>query len=545
MDLTYIAKGARRERDLQLDFSRLTVARPLQTSLKLAFEGAFGHLRCTTLKQNYYGVKTLCTYLCDTVGEDTSALERQVLQGFSDWLAASGRKGGTNQSTLNVVRSLLVFAARQNLPGIPSDIDANVWGFRRTEPVATVAIDEALKKRILEACQQEIIETESRFAAGIQAMQLVNEGTESELGRMLIDILTVGQGKYANKSQLRKRMPGLVQRMSSFGYKLVYAHLFLMQKDLFPFYLAIVADTGGNPDALHKASRECFIPHPTKSDHVLFVWQKARAHSEQFVGYHAKREWTAAGIARKLLVLTENLVPLAPPEERDTLFLGMSPGGNVGRCCTQLLHTNLGQFRTKYGLEAFTFKQFRHLAALTAYESRGFAIDAQERLNHRSLGVTHHYLNSPEIHARHQKTIVHFAGLLESSARTSAQEASPERLAPQPAETVFGFNCKDPFAGIAPGSQRGQACNQFFGCSTCPGAVVVLDDPKVIARLLKTADHLRSERRRATSEGWLLRFDQLWGMTLSVLEMDVLPLVTPEMRKLGEQQVAPKLPRLE
>ena len=115
----------------------------------------------------------------------------------------------------------------------------------------------------------------------------------------------------------------------------------------------------------------------------------------------------------------------------------------------------------------------------------------------------------------------------------------------QLATTLFGFDCKDPFAGTAEGSHIGEACGRFFSCSTCPGAVVVLDSPHVVAKLLATTEHLRNERARASAEGWAPRFQVLYGPTLTILERDLLPLITDDLKALAQREYTPPLPRLE
>lgn len=525
------------------DFALLPVGKQLQTSLRRGFESHFGHLQTTTQKQNFSAVRIFCLYLSER-DKGVDALRRDELQGFVEWLAKSNRKNNTNQSVLNVVKSLLAYLVRQRLPGIPIGLDENVAGFAREQPTPTDSLPPALKPRVLDACRGEIEQIEARMQKGANEMRLAMEGGSSELGAVLSALLELSPG-YVKKADVARRSPSLARRVKALGgFRAVYSYLFLTHQDLLPFYLAIVVETGGNPEAIHEAPRDCFVEHD-RTRLVWFVWHKKRGHREQATPGPLDKEWSVAGVARKLLVLNENLVGLARPRDRRSLFLAMS-AREVGRSCTQLLHEYLKQFRTRHSLPPFTFKEFRSVVAENMYLAGGIE-DAAETLNHRHSKTTQRYVNTSSIRAENERAVVRYAGLLESAARLKVAPPSidAETHPARPAETVFGFGCKDPLSGIAQGSKKGTTCEQFFGCSTCSGAIVILDDPKVVAKLRATAAHLRKERSRAAAEGWLLRFQALWEVTLRVLELDLLPLITDEMHALASQQIVPALPRLE
>jgi len=82
---------------------------------------------------------------------------------------------------------------------------------------------------------------------------------------------------------------------------------------------------------------------------------------------------------------------------------------------------------------------------------------------------------------------------------------------------MFGFDCKDPFAGVAPGTRRGELCTNFLGCFTCPNAVITADAAS-LARLLQARDHLRA----ATSYLHPARWEAIYGPPLRILEEDIL-----------------------
>jgi len=82
---------------------------------------------------------------------------------------------------------------------------------------------------------------------------------------------------------------------------------------------------------------------------------------------------------------------------------------------------------------------------------------------------------------------------------------------------MFGFDCKDPFAGVAPGTRPGELCTHFLGCFTCPNAVVT-GDPACLARLLQAREHLRAASQHLHPARW----EAVYAPSLRILEEDIL-----------------------
>jgi hypothetical protein len=83
---------------------------------------------------------------------------------------------------------------------------------------------------------------------------------------------------------------------------------------------------------------------------------------------------------------------------------------------------------------------------------------------------------------------------------------------------MFGFDCKDPFAGVAPSTQRGELCTNFMGCFTCPNAIIP-SDPGTVARLLQARDHLQAAAATLHPARW----EAVYAPQLRILEEDILP----------------------
>jgi hypothetical protein len=83
---------------------------------------------------------------------------------------------------------------------------------------------------------------------------------------------------------------------------------------------------------------------------------------------------------------------------------------------------------------------------------------------------------------------------------------------------MFGFDCRDAFAGVAPGTRRGELCTNFLGCFTCPNAVITADASS-LARLLQAREHLRA------ASGYVhpARWEAIYAPPMRILEEDILP----------------------
>ena len=96
--------------------------------------------------------------------------------------------------------------------------------------------------------------------------------------------------------------------------------------------------------------------------------------------------------------------------------------------------------------------------------------------------------------------------------------------------SMFGFDCKDPLAGIATGTRPGELCTNFLGCFTCPNAIIT-GDAASLAQLCQARDHLRA----AASAIHPARWQALYAPLLRILEQDILP-------RFSEKELAAAVP---
>jgi hypothetical protein len=148
--------------------------------------------------------------------------------------------------------------------------------------------------------------------------------------------------------------------------------------------------------------------------------------------------------------------------------------------------------------------------------------------NHVHLSTTVRYVQTPEVQAQHRSRMAAlqqaFIGHIERAAASASQRrpVKPRGYrSPVPGGEVvsmFGFGCKDPFAGAAAGTHPGELCTNFMGCFTCPNAIIT-PDPPTLARLLQARDHMRAAAALLHPARW----QAFYAPQLRILEEDILP----------------------
>jgi hypothetical protein len=185
------------------------------------------------------------------------------------------------------------------------------------------------------------------------------------------------------------------------------------------------------------------------------------------------------------------------------------------------------RFIERHHLSPFDLSAIRPSVLTAVYRVSGDLREVKEVANHAQISTTAGYVRGPEVEHENQLRISAlqgaYLGSVEGSSAVSALTTaghgpSSERSALSGrAVSMFGFDCKDPFAGTAPGTRSGEMCMHFLGCFTCPNAVITAD-PASLARLLQARDHLRAASNYLHPARW----DAIYAPQLRILEEDVL-----------------------
>jgi hypothetical protein len=230
---------------------------------------------------------------------------------------------------------------------------------------------------------------------------------------------------------------------------------------------------------------------------------------------------------RELLEWSAGLRRHAPPTLRDALFLFKGVRG-VSAFTSALAKTVIRRdFRVRHGLAHFALASIRPTVLGSFYRASGDLHQVKRLANHAQISTTIRYVEGPEVQAEHQRRVASLQSAFIGHIERRVVPASAVRPAPPsplhsipagPAVSMFGFDCKDPLAGLAPGTHRGELCTSFLGCFTCPNAVIT-PDPASLARLLQARDHLRQAAQTVHPARW----EALYAPPLRILEQDLLP----------------------
>ncbi|MGN4117214.1 tyrosine-type recombinase/integrase [Burkholderia gladioli] len=514
-----------------LDFSELKLSYRMTHALQVAFETECGHLAVETQRQVWRCCKKLSMFMQDEGLGRKMPLPSDMLLRFRIWLEKTALCNATKQSILNVGISIVTASSRIDPGIVSSGFRLDVRSFERGAPKPSPALSEQSMKQVLQACYEEISAIEQRLTAGRSLLDDCKgdaDKTRREVMRRFVALTGNGIPKRRDVIAMGKVFLRQVDALG--GVRAIISQLHVTARDILPFYLAILAQTSGNAMAILDIGCDCIRDHPLRADIASVVWSKPRSQREQKADFSIAHRWSAPNLINRLKALNDPLRPWLGERFSDRLFVAYC-NGRVAVPCVQLFHIMLDEFIREHKLEHFDFKQLRKTGATIIFRETGDVRVVKERLNHRSTTTTRRYIDEPLLREVHDQLIHRFQGELISMsmnsrlhARATDQRASISR---NPSETVFGFLCRDPLAGLAKGSVRGQLCEHFQQCATCPGAIVPLDDPKIVARLLDSLDQLRSRRADAEVEGWVRRFDLLYGATISILQNEIIQKVGP------------------
>ncbi|MNI03674.1 hypothetical protein D3C73_565770 [compost metagenome] len=236
---------------------------------------------------------------------------------------------------------------------------------------------------------------------------------------------------------------------------------------------------------------------------------------------------------RKLQKWTDLIRYKCDERFKDNVFICHYTSGHrrAGVPCMQMMHVMLNLFIENNELPNFDFRDIRVSGAQSHHRAGNSLEAAKRRLNHTSILTTQLYTPLEDRALSHAKIIREFQGELvkKSMAYGDTAESNLIGISGIENQTVFGFSCKDPFGGIASGSIKGKRCLHFGSCSTCPGALVVLDDVNVIAKILAAKEALENAKKESQRLGWSLRYEKLYAPTLHIIVHDILPSVLPEI----------------
>ena len=232
-------------------------------------------------------------------------------------------------------------------------------------------------------------------------------------------------------------------------------------------------------------------------------------------------------MVREIIEWTAPLRAQAKAADRNRLFLFRATRGIRAFSPSTVNAVLPGSFLTRHDVPRFSLASIRASVLTTFYRSSGDLRQVKAIANHAQISTTIGYIAGPHLGAQNRLRVATlqnaFLGHIEHPSQkvpappTILPRAASPVSAPSRVTSMFGFDCKDPFAGVAPGTRPGELCTHFLGCFTCPNAVVT-GDPACLARLLQARGHLRAASQHLHPARW----EAVYAPSLRILEEDIL-----------------------
>jgi site-specific recombinase XerD len=528
------ADSPRRLGGTVIDFSTLGLPPSVSCALAEAFWNQVGARSEPTVRAYWYHLRVFGRFVAETqaVGH-LNDVDSVLLVRYIEWLNRErGQDGapwskGTRYSTYTTLRTLLRWLqrCRPDLLGeIEFPINAFPWKNRDVQRVHNLPVQTL--RAILKACERDITDLRVRRDKAEQEMARTSAADPiSTLGGLLLHI----DQHYGGIVPPRRTITGskyVVARAldAHGGNRGVEPYLYPRAESLFPYYLLILIHAAGNPEAILALEVDCLQPIPLLDDRELLVWEKRRADTQQRRSFRSNDAFEPPTLIRELLQWTRRLRAHVPAADRSHLFFFKGHEG-VTPLSLQMAKIMKRSFSARHHLPHFTFASIRPSVLTAFYRVTGDLRQVKEIANHAHLSTTVGYVEGPEVQTQNRVRVAAvqsaFLGHIErppdqivvARPRSSASRSLPSGAA----VSMFGFNCKDAFAGVAPGTRSGELCTHFLGCFTCPNAVITADAAS-LARLLQARDHLQA----ASAYLHPARWEAIYAPQLRILQEDIL-----------------------
>lgn len=519
------------------DFAALGFEPAVAGALIRGFIALQGHNVIESQRLAWRDIRCFAAALSKKVSQ--RPLPATCIADLKRWLDKSHYGPKARQGCMNWICRLLRWCVRNTNGAVAPAASLLPAQFLQTDVQPQLTVSEAQIKAILSCCYADIEKTETRLsrASALRAGSLAE--TDEPLQSVMLELLEIGRGDVPSQQailRVRRGSTVLTRVRVLGGLPHMIQCLYPGVDDVFPYHLAILIQTSANPQCLRLLKRSCIEPHAVRTDLERIVWDKPRARSEQSVDFPIGRVWSAPSLVRRLCALNESLLAHARPGENQLAFLACGQKGSKGVVSWQAIHKSFVAFRERHGLAYFQLRDLRRAGAKMHHATGQSIRAAKLRLNHANESTTQRYTPTSDRREEHEQTILKFQGVLVRESRPKGgvrsdrtrSDGVPLRNGVQvaPIPTVFGFGCADPFAGLVPGSEPGRMCLQFFRCATCPGALIPVDDVRVVAKLLSASQALGQTRQRSVREGWTMRFELIYEPIKTVIDKEILPLVS-------------------
>lgn len=539
-----------------IDFSGLALPKDVETALADAFWNHVGARSARSVAFQWHFLRVFARFVAETrVARSLTDLNRGLLVRYVEWLGQQRTAAGvpwskgSRSAAYGTLRTLLQWLERCR-PGLlaPIDYPYSPFPHRQRDARRRPRLSPQALRAILRACEKDILESRAlRLTAAAERTdaRASNARPLTSRGALLEYIDAHCNGIIPSPNVLMSRGFWTLQRPIARhgGIRRVAPCLYPTSDAILPYYIAILIHTAGNPESILGLRTDCLRPIPLLDDREMLVWEKPRASGLQRRAFRRDASLDPPALVRELLEWSSRLRREAPSALRKRLFL-YKGSAEIRTLGTGLVYLRQ-RFLKRHQLPDIALASIRPSVLTMFYRASGDLRQVKAIANHARLSTTVAYVESPEVEAQNRIRVATlqnaFLGHLRDpsaeppgrvATRTAPADASfaSDAIAP-PGEAVsmFGFSCKDPLAGVAPGTHAGELCTHFLACFSCPNAILT-HDARTLARLLQARDHLHA----ASAELHPARWTAIYAPQLRILEEDILTRFSAQ--EIGEAQ---------
>jgi Phage integrase family len=491
-----------------LDFRTLHLPRDVASALSEAFWHRIGAGPRQTILDHWARIRLFGRFNQDTQAvQGLTDLQGDILVRYVEWLNVQRTGRGTplgkatKAATFTSLHKLLQWLVRCR-PGLLGTITwpVNSFPWRNRDTRRRGAISASQLRMILKACEGDIAQLRLMREQGRQLRQSSRaaRATYNDAPGALLDFIDDEFGGVLPPTPILYRTHHHLYTylVKHGGVDVIEPYLYPNAYGLFPYYLAIVLHSAGNSQAIAALATDCLQPIPLLEDREMLVWEKPRASRVQRRSFRRSDPFEPPALVREILEWTSRLRSNVPLRQQNCLFLMKSRFGPTAATRLKFVRA-LRRFISAHALQPFTFSSIRPSVLTALYRSTGDLRAVKEMANHVSMSTTVGYVRGPEVAAQNGVRMAALQSAMLGHLELPANLA-PSMLVNAPpidaptlgaSVSMFGFSCKDPFSGVAPGTHRGSLCTNFLACLSCPNAVIPTDAP-TLARLLHARDHL-------------------------------------------------------
>jgi hypothetical protein len=527
----------RRYLDTVLDFRTLHLPRDVASVLSDAFWHRLGAGRLQTIFNHWARIRFFGRFNEETRAVRRLAdLEGDILLRYVEWLNAQKTAQGaplskaTRASTYISLRKLLQWLVRCR-SGLLGHITwpVNPFPWRNRDTRARRGISASQLREILRACEHDIAEIRVMRARGLELRRsaaAAGATYRTHMGAVLNFIDDEFGGVLPTTTVLYRTHNHFFHHLHVHGGVFeIEPYLYPNANVLFPYYLAILLHTAGNSQAVAEMALDCLQPIPLLDDREVLLWEKPRSGTVQRRSFRTSAPFEPPTLVREVIDWTQRLRARVKPSERKMLFVMKTVFGPTA--ATRIKFEGARRrFIAEHKLTPFVMGSLRPGVLTALYRSTGDLRAVKAAANHASISTTAAYVQGPEVAAQHGLRMAalqsawlgHIEPTVEVESTARPSEAPAQRVPSGTAVSVFGFSCKDPLSGLAPGTRAGVLCTNFLACLTCPNAIIPTDTP-TLARLLHARDHLQAAAVHIHPARWAA----IYAPQLRILDEDLLP----------------------